>query len=106
MNKRKLEILTERVDKEFLPFVRKPGRYIGGEINQTKKDLHACEVTIALCFPDLYEIAMSNSGLAILYDIINNIDGFAAERAFAPWADAEQRLIKKKRIKGRAAGKK
>ncbi len=95
MNKKQITILTERVEKEFLPFVRRPGRYIGGEINQIKKDLSKCDLTVALCFPDVYEIAMSYQGLAILYDIINKIQDAAAERVFAPWIDAEKVLREK-----------
>jgi len=88
-------ILEEQINSEFLPFVRRPGRYIGGEINQIKKDLRSCELTVALCFPDIYEIGMSHLGLAIIYDILNNIAGVAAERVFAPWTDAEKILRQK-----------
>jgi len=88
--------LAERVEREFLPFVRSPGRYIGGEINQIKKDLTQCSLTVALCFPDIYEVAMSYTGLAIIYDILNRIDGVGAERVFAPWIDAEKVLREKK----------
>lgn len=84
--------MAERVDREFLPFVRRPSRYIGGEINQVKKDLAKCDVTVALCFPDIYEVAMSHTGLAIIYYVLNEMDGVAAERVFAPWLDAEGRL--------------
>jgi len=87
--------LAERVEKQFLPFVRKPGRYIGGEINQIKKDLSQCDLTVALCFPDVYEVAMSYTGLAIIYDILNKIEAVAAERVFAPWVDAEKLLREK-----------
>ncbi len=96
MCKKKVVILTEQVERAFLPFVRKPGRYIGGEINQIKKDLPKCELTIALCFPDIYEVGMSHTGLAIIYDCLNKIDGIAAERVFAPWLDAEKVLREKK----------
>ena len=96
MCKKKVTILTERVEREFLPFVRKPGRYIGGEINQIKKDLPKCELTFALCFPDIYELGMSHMGLSIIYDCLNKIDGVAAERVFAPWLDAENVLREKK----------
>ena len=96
MNKKEAAILTERVEREFLPFVRRPGRYIGGEINQIKKDLSQCDLTVALCFPDVYEVAMSYTGLAIIYDCLNKIDGVAAERVFAPWIDAEEVLREKK----------
>ncbi|MBN1393276.1 MAG: TIGR03960 family B12-binding radical SAM protein [Sedimentisphaerales bacterium] len=84
--------MADKVDREFLPFVRRPSRYIGGEINQIKKDLTKCALTIALCFPDIYEIGMSHTGLAIIYDILNNLDSIAAERVFAPWLDAEKIL--------------
>ena len=97
MNNRKAEILTDRVDSEFLPFVRRPARYIGGEVNQIKKDLSACELRIALCFPDVYEVGMSHTGLAIIYDCLNRLDGVAAERCFSPWTDAE-RILRDKKI--------
>jgi radical SAM family uncharacterized protein len=96
MIKKKSEILEEQVEREFLPFVRKPGRYIGGEINQIKKDLMQCDLTVALCFPDIYEVGMSHTGMAIICDCLNKIDGVAAERVFAPWLDAEKVLRDKK----------
>jgi len=77
MNKDEVLTLTERVEREFLPFVRKPGRYIGGEINQIKKDLSRCELTVAVCFPDVYEVGMSHTGLAIIYDCVNRIESVA-----------------------------
>jgi radical SAM family uncharacterized protein len=96
VSKKEIIILAEQVDRQFLPFVRRPSRYIGGEINQIKKDLTKCDLTIALCFPDIYEIGMSYTGLAIIYDILNNLNGVAAERVFAPWVDAEKILRDKK----------
>ena len=95
MRKKEVTMLAERVEREFLPFVRRPGRYIGGEINQIKKDISQCELTVALCFPDIYEVGMSNSGIAIIYDVLNSIDGVAAERVFTPWVDAEKVLREK-----------
>jgi len=95
MKDKTIEIFAERVDCEFLPFVRRPARYIGGEVNQIRKDLGACELTFALCFPDVYEIGMSNTGLAILYHVLNQLDNVAAERVFAPWTDAEEVLRQK-----------
>lgn len=89
MTDRMIELLDARIESEFLPFVRQPSRYIGGEINQVRKDLGRCELTCALCFPDTYEVGMSNTGLAIVYHVLNSLDGVAAERAFAPWTDAE-----------------
>ena len=97
VNKKELTILSQRIETEFLPFVRRPSRYIGGEINQIKKDFNRCELTVALCFPDIYEVAASYQGLTIIYDILNKIDGVAAERVFAPWIDAEK-LLREKQI--------
>jgi radical SAM superfamily enzyme YgiQ (UPF0313 family) len=94
--KREVTILAELVERQFLPFVRRPGRYIGGEINQIKKELAEAELRFALCFPDVYEVAMSYTGLAIIYDILNNMDSVAAERVFAPWVDAEKVLRERK----------
>ena len=68
---KKIRILADDIEKNFLPFVRKPARYIGGEINQIKKDLTECDFTVALCFPDIYEIAMSHTGLSIIYHVLN-----------------------------------
>lgn len=91
------EIIARRVEQELLPFVRKPARYIGGEINQVRKDLSRCRLTVALCFPDIYEIGMSNTGMPILYHILNEMEGVAAERVFSPWTDAED-ILRRKRI--------
>lgn len=95
MTEKKIEILTHRVEREFLPFVRRPARYIGGEVNQIRKDLDRCELTVALCFPDVYEVAMSNTGLALMYHVLNSLEHVAAERVFAPWVDAEATLREK-----------
>jgi radical SAM family uncharacterized protein len=92
MKSKEIRILRERVEGEFLPFVRRPGRYIGGEVNEVRKDLSACDVRVALCFPDIYEIAMSNTALGILYEVLNGMEGVAAERLFCVWADAEEIL--------------
>ncbi len=92
MNSKEITILTDKIEQHFLPYVRRPSRYIGGEINQIKKDLNRCDLKVALCFPDIYEVGMSHTGLAIIYDVINEIDGVAAERVFAPWLDAEKLL--------------
>jgi len=97
VNKTEITILTQRIERDFLPFVRRPSRYIGGEINQVKKDLSICELTFALCFPDIYEVGMSHTGLAIIYDVLNRIDEVAAERVFAPWSDAEK-ILRQKQI--------
>lgn len=92
MNDKQIRILKDEVERKFLPFVRRPGRYIGGEINQVKKDLSGCDITVALCFPDIYEIGASHTGLAVIYHILNQLEGVAAERVYAPWIDAEEVL--------------
>lgn len=86
--------LSEKIEKEFMPFVLKPGRYSGNELNVVKKD-HSDKIKIALVYPDLYEIGMSYLGLAILYNIINKRQGSVAERAFAVGFDAENILREK-----------
>jgi radical SAM family uncharacterized protein/radical SAM-linked protein len=75
-----------------LPFVEKPGRYVGLERNVTRKDLSQASVTLALAFPDTYEIGMSHTGLKILYEIVNRREDFACERIYAPWVDLETRM--------------
>jgi radical SAM family uncharacterized protein len=72
--------------------ILKPGRYIGREWNVSTKDFAAAQVKVALCFPDLYEVGMSNLGVRILYGILNRMEGVACERCFAPAADLEARL--------------
>jgi radical SAM family uncharacterized protein len=76
----------------ILPNVSKPARYTGGEWNSVVKDWETCDVRWALAFPDIYEIGMSNLGLAILYDLLNRQAGVLAERVYAPWVDMEQAL--------------
>ena len=78
--------------ESILPFVEKPARYIGGEINSVRKNLGRCRLSIALAFPDTYEIAMSHLGIQILYAILNRDPDIAAERVFAPWPDMEARM--------------
>lgn len=78
--------------ENILPIVEKPGRYTGGELNQIVKDWESVQTRVALVFPDIYDLGMSNLGLAILYDLINRRTDALAERAFAPWVDMEQKL--------------
>ena len=73
----------------ILPTVAKPGRYVGGELNQIVKEWHPEVTSIALVFPDIYDLGMSNLALAILYDLINHRPDALAERAYAPWIDME-----------------
>ena len=69
--------------------VAKPGRYTGGEYNQIVKNWDDIEFKVALGFPDIYDIAMSNLGLMIFYDLINRHTNLLAERVFSPWTDME-----------------
>lgn len=73
----------------ILPLVQKPARYTGGEFNEIKKDVSQVRTRVAFCFPDTYEIGMSNMGMRILYGVMNQMDGVWCERVFAPWADME-----------------
>ena len=76
----------------ILPKVDKPARYTGGEFNSVVKDWEATPFRAVLAFPDIYELGMSNLGLAILYDILNRQPGVLAERVYAPWPDMEAQL--------------
>ncbi|MDR0916876.1 MAG: TIGR03960 family B12-binding radical SAM protein [Oscillospiraceae bacterium] len=73
--------------EQILPRVQKPARYVGGEYGQVVKNLADVTVRVALCFPDTYEIGMSNLGCRILYGACNDVPRFWCERVFAPWSD-------------------
>ena len=83
--------MTDQLHR-VLQRVQKPARYIGGEYNQIVKDKSAVDVRVAFCFPDTYELGMSNIGMRILYGVMNEMDGVWAERVFAPWGDMEQEM--------------
>lgn len=78
----------------ILPTVQKPARYTGGEWNSVLKDWDAVQVRVALAFPDIYDLGMSNLGLFVLYDIINQRHDMLAERVFVPWPDMQAALQK------------
>ncbi len=78
--------------EDILPLVEKPSRYLGGEINQIKKDPGKVKLRFALAFPDLYEIGTSHFGMQILYHILNAHPDIAAERVFAPGVDMDSHL--------------
>jgi radical SAM family uncharacterized protein len=73
----------------ILPSVQKPGRYTGGELNQVVKNWLEIKTKVALVFPDIYDLGMSNLGLAILYDLLNQRTDVLAERAYVPEAGME-----------------
>ena len=79
---------------DILPRVTKPARYTGGEWNSILKDWEATDIKIALAYPDIYEIGMSNLGLAILYHLINKEPYVLAERVYAPWIDMQEAMKK------------
>ena len=83
--------MTEKLQR-ILPTVQKPARYTGGEYNEIKKNLEDVRVRVAFCFPDTYEIGMSNVGMRILYGVMNEMDGVWCERVFAPWGDMEEAM--------------
>ncbi len=76
----------------ILPKVTKPARYTGKEWNRVRKDWSATDIRVALAYPDIYEIGMSNLGLAILYDILNSQTDVLAERVYAPWTDMDEQM--------------
>lgn len=81
-------VLLDRI----LPTVAKPGRYSGNEWNSVRKDWTQAKVKVALAYPDVYEVGMSNLGLAILYDLLNQQPEVLAERVYAPWLDMERAM--------------
>ena len=83
--------MTE-LKQRILPLVQKPARYTGGEWGEVKKDLSDIRVRVAFCFPDTYEIGMSNVGMRILYGVMNRMEGVWCERVFAPWGDMEEQM--------------
>ena len=81
-----------QLKQRILPTVQKPARYTGGEWGQIKKDLKDVRVRVAFCFPDTYEIGMSNVGMRILYGVMNRMEGVWCERVFHPWGDMEDAM--------------
>ena len=75
-----------------LKSVSKPGRYIGGEFNSVIKNKDEVGCRFAFCFPDTYEIGMSNLGVRILYDVLNKDSGVWCERVYAPWTDMKEKM--------------
>ena len=85
-------VIWGKIEREILPFVTKPGRYAGGELNSIIKRHSDSLTKIGLCFPDMYEVGMSYLGIQILYNLINSRNDSLAERAFMVWPDMERRL--------------
>lgn len=88
MTPEQIQLSLDRI----LLHVEKPGRYVGGELNITVKDWSQAHTRVAFVFPDVYDIGVSNVGLKILYDQVNQRDDALAERAYAPWTDMEAHM--------------
>lgn len=87
--------MNREVEK-ILNLVQKPARYTGGELNEVIKDKNSVEIRYAFCFPDTYEIGMSNLGVKILYSVINSREDSWCERVFAPDNDMEEFMRERK----------
>lgn len=85
--------MDKRLER-ILPRVQKPARYTGGEFNQIIKDKSSVELRLAFCFPDTYEIGMSNLGMGILYSTMNELPYVWCERVYAPWGDMYDEMKK------------
>ncbi len=83
--------IQDRLERVLLR-VQKPGRYVGGELNQVVKDWQSVKTHVALVFPDIYDLGLPNLGLAILYESLNQRPDVLAERAYAPWLDMEDAM--------------
>ena len=81
---------------EILLKVDKAARYIGGEVNSVMKDKNAVDIRFSMCFPDVYEIGMSNLGMMILYNMFNQREDVWCERLFSPWPDLDKVMREKK----------
>lgn len=85
--------LADRIEA-ILNAVQKPTRYVGGEWNAVTRPWEQAHYHVALAYPDVYEIGQSHLGLRILYGLINDLPGFAAERVYSPWPDMEEAMRK------------
>lgn len=82
------EVISSRLNR-LLDKANKPGQYLGNEWGARRKPFHSADVRLSICFPDLYELGMSNFGLKILYQIINDRQGMMCDRSYAPQEDME-----------------
>ena len=84
------------LNDEILLKIEKPARYIGNEVNSVMKDPEKVDIRFAMCFPDVYEIGMSNLGMMILYNMFNQREDVWCERLFSPWPDLDKVMREKK----------
>ena len=82
-----------KITDDILCRVEKPSRYIGGELNEVKKEIKDIDIRFAFCYPDVYEVGMSHLGTRILYHTINQRKDTYCERVFAPWPDMEEQML-------------
>lgn len=82
---------------EILLQMEKPARYIGNEVNAANKDKSAVDVSVCMCFPDVYEIGMSHLGIQILYDMFNRRKDVYCDRVYSPWMDLDK-IMREKQI--------
>lgn len=84
--------MNQNEKRMILTSVQKPGRYAGGEYGQVIKDRAAVSARFAFCFPDTYEIGMSNLGVRILYHCLNLHERIWCERVYDPWVDMQEKM--------------
>ena len=82
---------------EILLSIDKPARYIGNEVNAAMKDKDTVDVSMVMCFPDVYEIGMSHLGIQILYDMFNRREDVYCDRVYSPWPDLDK-IMREKNI--------
>jgi len=80
------------LEREVLPLVAKPHRYVGHEVGVARKPWDAAQVRVLFCYPDVYEVGMSHTGTQILYHLVNRRPDRLLERAYAPWPDMEREM--------------
>ncbi len=93
--KKKTATMHEILRNDLLLRVQKPGQYLGNEFGAANKDWNSAKSRIALIYPDLYELGMSNFGIKILYNIVNQHPAYLCDRAFAPMQDMEELLTQR-----------
>ena len=86
-------MLKQQIEN-VLPFVEKPARYTGGELNSVVKNSTEVDVRFAFCFADVYEAGLSHLGMKLLYTLLNESDDIWCVRVFAPWIDMEEQMRK------------
>ncbi len=84
----------ENLLDHILPYVQKPGRYLGREVGAVYKTAEEAPMQMCLTYPDVYELGMSNTGINVLYNLVNGTEGWAMERSYCPWLDMREQMEK------------